>query len=337
MSNWQSYLKADPIPLLLEPENPSVRYFTLTEIIDRSPDDPDVLNAQKDIMLTGEVPTLMEGQTDEGYWDSENSYYLPRYTGTAWRFLLLAEFNADGSQPKIRKIANYLYQHAQVDTGGFSSRDISIRESNVDTTPCFTGNMVWSCIRLGYLEDPQVQKGIDWIVKYSRFDDGNATTWPEWLPQNPDDYCWGRHTCFRGVIAHLQALAEIPVEKRSLQVKQTLEAGVEYILIHHVYKHSHDLSKPITKYMQVGFPLYAENDMLRMLLFLTKLDIRDNRMQEAIDLLVKKQNMCGQWKQQHIFPKTKHTGFIPISIDPKGQSSKWVTLRALITLKRFYS
>jgi hypothetical protein len=337
MSSWQSFLKADPIPWLLEPENPSVRYFSLTGILDRPSDNNEVKVAQREIMTTGDVPKLLEGQADEGYWKTADAYYLPRYTGTAWRFMLLAEFNADGSLPQIRKTADYLLKHAQLENGGFSSRDISIRQPGVDGTPCFTGNMVWSFIRLGHLHNPQVQKGIDWLVKYSRFDDGEATSWPVWLPQDPNDFCWGRQTCFRGVIAHLQALAEIPVENRSYQVKDTLDAGVEYLLIHHVYKHSHNLNKPITKYTQVGFPLFVDNDLLRMLLFLTRLGIRDDRMQDAIDLLVKKQNKLGQWKQQHVFPKTKSQGFMPIPIDPKGQPSKWVTLRAITTLKRFYS
>ena len=337
MSSWQSFLKADPIPWLLEPENPSVRYFTLTEILDRPSDDKEVIQARRDIINIGDVPKLMEGQTEGGYWGSIDAFYTPRYKWTAWRFMLLAEFGADGSFPQIRNTAEYLVVHAQIENGGFSSRDVSHRQSGVDGTPCFTGNMVWSFLRLGYIHDPHVQKGIDWLVKYSRFDDGEATSWPAWLPQDPNDFCWGRHTCFRGVIAHLQALAEIPAEKRSIQVNEILNAGVEYLLIHHVYKHSHDLSKPIIKYTQVGFPLFVDNDMLRMLLFLTRLGIRDARMQDAINSLVKKQNQLGQWKQQHVFLKTKASGFMPIPIDPKGQPSKWVTLRAITTLKRYYS
>jgi hypothetical protein len=337
MSKWQSCLKADPTPWLLEPENPSVRYFTLTEILDRPVDNWDVVTTRHDIIEIGDVPKLLEGLSENGYWNPGNSFYLPRYTSTAWRFMLLAEYNVDGSLPWIRKIVDYLYQHAQVDTGGFAVQDITRREPNSDGSPCFTGNMIWSLIRLGYLSDPQVQNGIDWLVKYSRFDDGETTNWPEWLPQDPDDFCWGKHTCFRGVIAHLQALAEIPIENRSLQVKQTLEEGVEYLLIHHVYKHSHDLCKPIAKYVPIGFPLFGENDMLRMLLFLTKLGVHDDRMQDAVNRLARKQNQRGQWKQQHVYQKTKYTGFMPIPIDDKGQPSKWVTLRALTVLKRYYS
>jgi len=35
MSNWKSTLKGDPIPWLLEPDNPSVRYWTLRDLLDR--------------------------------------------------------------------------------------------------------------------------------------------------------------------------------------------------------------------------------------------------------------------------------------------------------------
>jgi len=147
MSSWQSFLKADPIPWLLEPENPPVRYFTLTEILDHPSDDKEVNEARRDIMATGNVPKLLEGQADEGYWKTADAYYSPRYSATAWHFMLLAEFNANGAIPQIRKTADYLATHAQLENGGFCSEDISRRLPGVDGTLCFTGNMVWSFIR----------------------------------------------------------------------------------------------------------------------------------------------------------------------------------------------
>ena len=86
----------------------------------------------------------------------------------------------------------------------------------------------------------------------------------------------------------------------------------------------------------MGFPLFAENDLLRMLLFLTMLGTRHARMQDAIDCLARKQDKLGRWKQQHTYPRTRASGYMPIPIDAKGQPSKWVTLRALIALKRYY-
>jgi hypothetical protein len=337
MSKWKAYLQADPIPWLLEKDNPSIRYYTLTELLGMPHDDAEVLVARREIMQLGDVPKLMDGQTEGGYWGPIDGFYQPRYKWTAWRFMLLADFGADGALPEIHKAASYLFEHSQLETGGFDSRDKTKREPGTRGIPCLTGNLVRSCIHLGYLEEPQVQRGIDWITKYIRFDDGDADHWPEWLPQDPNDGCWGRHTCFRGVIPLLEALAEIPEAQRTAQARDTLKAGGEYLLIHHVYKHSHDLSKPITQYTQLGYPLFAENDLLRMLLLLTGLGIHDPRMQDAVDRLVKKQNKLGQWKRQHEFPKTRASGFMPIPVEPKGQPSKWVTLRALTALKRYYS
>ncbi len=36
--------------------------------------------------------------------------------------------------------------------------------------------------------------------------------------------CWGRHTCHMGVV---KALAEIPADKKSPQVRETIEKGAE--------------------------------------------------------------------------------------------------------------
>jgi hypothetical protein len=320
---------------LLEPENPSVRYFSLVDLLDRPTEDSEVLQARQAIMTSGDVPRLLDGQSEGGYWDRPDAFYHPAYSGAVWRFMLLAEFGADGSHLQIRKTAEHLFEHSQTMTGGFSAYDISSPRRTERGLLCLTGNLLWSYLRLGYLDDRRVQRGIDWILKYIRFDDGETTAWPEWLPQDPDDGCWGRHTCFRGVIACLQALAEIPLEQRSPQVIQTLASGVEFLLIHHVYRHSHDLSKPISAYLQIGFPIFVDNDLLRMLLFLTKLDIHDPRMQDAIDCLKRKQTRCGQWKQQHEFPRNKKPRVMPIPIAEKGLPSKWVTLRALTVLKRY--
>jgi len=39
--SWLKGLCADPLPWLLETENPLVRYLTLTDLLDRSADDPE--------------------------------------------------------------------------------------------------------------------------------------------------------------------------------------------------------------------------------------------------------------------------------------------------------
>jgi len=56
MKDWKNVLKADPTDWLLETDNPSVQYFTLTEILERPESDQEVRNAREEIMDTGVVP-----------------------------------------------------------------------------------------------------------------------------------------------------------------------------------------------------------------------------------------------------------------------------------------
>jgi hypothetical protein len=135
-----------------------------------------------------------------------------------------------------------------------------------------------------------------------------------------------------GVIKALKALAEIPVEKRSSDLKNVIDRGVEYVLAHHIYKRSHDLSK-VSKpsWLRFGFPKMWQTDVLEILQILTKLGIKDERMQEAIDLVVSKQNDEGKWLLENTF-----NGRFLVSIERKGKPSKWITLNALEVLRGFY-
>ena len=324
-------MKADPIGWLLEKDNASVRYFALTEILDKPGDEFEVLEAKDQIMETGAVAKILARQSGEGYWENPANFYTSKYTGTVWQLMILAELGADGKEDRIRKASEFILEKSQDhESGGFSTSTSGKagggRHSEV--IPCLTGNMVWSLIRLGYLEDPRVQRGIDWIVKYQRFDDGDKGAPTGW-PYNKDYACWGRHTCHMGVVKGLKALAEIPSSTRSKDVKKTIEEGAEHMLKHHIHKRSHDLSR-VSKpgWLRFGFPLMYQTDALEILGILTKLGYRDSRMQEAIDLLISKQDGQGRWKLENSF-----NGRFHVDIEERGKPSKWITLNALRVLK----
>ncbi len=116
-------------------------------------------------------------------------------------------------------------------------------------------------------------------------------------------------------------------------VKNTMEKGAEYLLEHRIHKRSHHLnsvSKP--EWLRFGFPLMWNTDALEILWISTKLGYKDKRMQEAVDLVISKQDNQGRW-----ILETTFNGRFQASIERKGKSSKWITLNALRVLKRFYS
>lgn len=332
MSNWKSMLKADPVTLLLEENNPSVRYFTFTDILEKPGEDIDVRKAKREIMETGVVPKILAKQKNEGYWGKHEDFYIrSKYKGTVWTFIILAELGANGEDNRIKKTCEFILNNSQDQQSGgfayFSAKDGGGDHNKI--LPCLTGNMIWSLIRFGYLKDPKVQKGIDWIVKYQRFDDAIEKV-PKGWPYDKKENCWGKHTCHMGIVKTLKALAEIPDSEKPDGVKNTIKEGVEYILKHHIYKRSHNLSqiaKP--KWLQFGFPLMWNTDVLEILRILTKLGYKDKRMKEAIDLVISKQDEQGRW----ILENTYNGRFL-VNIERKGKQSKWITLNALRVLKR---
>jgi len=335
MDSWKSVLKSDPIDWLLKKENPSVRYYALTELLDKPYSDITVKVAKDEIMKIGVVPKILSKQKDKGYWVNPDRFYSSKYKGAVWQLIILAELGADEEDEHVRKAAEFILENSQDrESGGFSiwhsAKKGGGRHSGV--IPCLTGNMVWSLIRLGYLGDPRVDRGIKWITSYQRFDDGISSR-PRGWPYDKATSCFGKHSCHMGVVKALKALAEIPVEKRSKNVEVTIEKAVGYLLKHHIYKRSHNLNR-VSKpgWLRFGFPLMYQDDVLEILGILTELGYKDDRMQEAIDLVISKQNDDGRWKLGSTFNGRFHT-----NIESKGKPSKWITLNALRMLKRYYS
>jgi len=333
MNGWKSTLRADPIGWLLEKDNPSVRYFTLTDILEKPGSAPEVREAKAQIMGSGIVPKILTKQTEEGYWGVREDFYVKaKYRGTVWQIIILAELGASGEDEHIQKAAEFILRNSQDRTsGGFAYRGGESRGGQHGAMiPCLTGNMVWSLIRFGYLEDSRVQQGINWITRYQRFDDGIEEKPAGW-PYDKKDVCWGTHTCHMGAVKALKTLSAIPPNKRSDEVKNTIEKGADYLLQHHIHKRSHDLTKVAKPgWLQFGFPLMWKTDALDMLQVLINLGYRDQRMQEAVDLVKSKQDSQGQWNLETTF-----NGRMLVNVEQQGKPSKWITLNALRVLKEF--
>lgn len=334
MKEYDKYISDDTINWLLEDDNPSVKYLTFIDLLDRSVDDKDVLITKEQIMKTGFVPKILEKQEPGGYWGDPVRFYRNKYKGTVWNLMILAEFFADKNDKRVKNACEFILNNSQDNTTGGFSYDSAKKGGGIPggVIPCLTGNMVWSLIRLGYLDDIRVQKGIQWITKYQRFDDGLQDLPKDWLYKSRKA-CFSKHSCHMGVAKSLKALAEIPVDKRSSDVKNTINQAVEYFLIHHIYKKSHDLSKESKPgWLRFGFPLMYQTDIVEILDILTKLDIRDERMQDAIDIIVSKQDVQKRWILENTF-----NGRFVTNIETKGKPSKRVTLNALRVLKKYYS
>lgn len=335
MTSWKEMLKADSTQWLLEENNPSVRYFTLRDICGLHETDVQVQYARQEIMKSGLVPQILQLQTDAAYLQKYPAFYTNKYKGLVWSLIALAEMGATVNQ-QIREQCEYLLDHAQErQEGGFSQHEAQKTGGGRinEVIPCLSGNMVWSLIRFGYLEDERLVKGIEWLIQFMRLNDGVYVN-PQAAPYDKWEACWGKHTCHMGVVKAMKALGEIPKEKRSAQMEATLISCAEYMLNHHIYKRSHDLkrtSKP--GWLKFGFPMMYQTDVLEVLDILTTIGIKDSRMQEAMDLVLAKQDAMGRWPMENTYASDR----MIVSFGKQGEQNKWITLRALRVIKRHFS
>jgi len=318
---------------LLEIDNPSVRYLTLTSLLDKPDDDEEVREAKKAIMEHGSVSEILALQNEDGSWGLPEMFYRNKYAGTVWTLLILAEMGADKDDPRIIKTCEFILKHSQEpESGGFSCCESVKTGAGLPSgvVPCLTGNMVYTLIKFGWLNDERLTKAIDWIVKYQRTDDGVENA-PSGAPYEKYAMCWGKHSCHMGVAKALKALAAIPPENRSEAVNNKIDEMAEYFLTHHIYKKSHNLSE-ISRpgWLKFGFPLMYQTDILELLEMFVFLGIKDERLIDAVEIIKSKQLPDGTWKLEN-----SNNGKMIIRIENKGKPSKWITLKALKVLKEY--
>ncbi|MFW9886820.1 MAG: nitrogen fixation protein NifH, partial [Candidatus Thorarchaeota archaeon] len=119
----------------------------------------------------------------------------------------------------------------------------------------------------------------------------------------------------------------------SKEIREIIDDEVEVILENQIFKYLKNPDgsrKEKAGWKRFGFPLFYQSDVLEVLDALTALGVKDNRMQEAIDLVIANRGKDGKW-----LLKNSYNGKMLCDIEVKGKPSKWITLRALRILSRF--
>jgi hypothetical protein len=185
--------------------------------------------------------------------------------------------------------------------------------------------MVAALIRLGYKDDSRIQKAIEWLVKIQNEDGG-------WLCPYWKAHIRDKHGCFFGAICPLEAFSEVPEVNRTKDVKEAIENGAEFMLMHCLFKADHHGFKVIkSDWLRLGFPFFHRYDVVRGLLVLTKLGhnlTMDERLSDAVEVLLQKRCQDGTW----VLENTPE-GRMQANIEALGKPSKWITLNALLVLK----
>lgn len=310
MSSWRALLRGDPLPWLLEKRDPAVRAATLRGILDRSPRDAELREAQARATSSPPISTILHRQGADGRWNG-GGMYSPKYTGSHWSMLLLTEYGIEGSDARIRRGARMILDDLSNGTGGMEWA------TKLDHgVSCFFGNVVRYVAMAGYGTDPRLEPIVQRLVREAKRYDAACHI-------NEEQPCaWGYARLVWG-------LAALPEAARSREVERALRRGVEFLLTYR--PDQGDYPAPYgTSYLwrQVSFPLFYQADVLFVLRALDAADALDDpRAQSSIAWLLARQDERGRWGG-----RAPYTDRMPSRID----ASKWVTLHAITLLKHAF-
>jgi len=318
MNEWKNLLNDDPTEWLLETSHPSIRYFTLLKIVDRSEDDAEVVAAREALEDSEAVHKILDAQRPQGYWDRDRR----PYHAVSKHLITLEHLGYRGEDERVHSAIEYLFANAQMDDGAFTAGEFEKGRAGV--IPCFTANALHFLHWFGYGEDPRTAMALGYLLHTQRDDGG-------WL-------CFERvkktHACFWATAKVLRALEALAQEEQTTEVQQAVQGAVNLFLSHGIYRHHSEFGKVSTAWFEFARPLFASTDVLEVLeLVAPFVSPDDEGIQEGLGIVLNKQDALGRWPAERAIPVRKT---FPIPFEEVGQPSRWVTLHVVNTLKRLY-
>ncbi len=199
---------------LLEENQPSIRYLTLTELLGKPEKDSDVRSAKKNIMKVGWTKDIFSKQLPSGCWYHEKHLFNPIYVATFWNLLILSDLGLTKEEPTVARASELWIERYATKDGGFSY------SGKAGGHLCVTGNSARALVKLGYMDHPKVRSAFEWIVK-NQADKGGCSCWN-----------FGKKRSGRTLDSFepLSAFAVYPRQKWSRSMKLACEKGAEFFL-----------------------------------------------------------------------------------------------------------
>jgi hypothetical protein len=269
-------------------------------------------------MTTGPIPIMLAQQTPSGNWAGDPGYYGPKYVGTHWSLLLLAELDADREDAGIQRGVDFILNITEKNymlEGRFQKTVPSPQQFGLT---CFWGNVLRYAAHFHRAHDPRIAPIVDYIERNSAAGECRCI-YNEYLP------------CAWGVARALWGLAALP--DRSAQVQAIIERGVDFLLrsggqlVGGNYPTSGNIHKMWAK---LNFPLFYQVDVLFILRVLAELGALDHPgAQPALDWLADQRQPHGRWRGSS--PYRSRTWRIT---GDDHDTSRWVSLQAALILRR---
>ena len=303
----------DLIKWLLEGDV-SIQYQTHRDLLGNEDE-----NLRERISIEGFGKRLLNLQQKDGHWGG--GYYHYKWINTHYTLLELRRLNIkpnNGIMDVLYKILRTL----KTDDGGIMPNPKVWSFSDV----CINGMNLFTMCYFG-IDKEMLKSIIDFIITQQLPDGGFNCLY------NYPKY-GARHSSLHSTVSIIEGLNEYINNGYKYRTKELIKIrsdAIEFILLHKLFK-SDKTGEIIKKsFAMLSYPPRWKYDILRAFEAFMNARIKyDDRMFDALEIIIKKRRKDGAWPLQN-----KHQGKVHFDMEITGKSSRWNTLRVLRVLKHF--
>jgi hypothetical protein len=331
----------DPaIQFLLNSSDPSIRYFTLIDLLGKTTRSREVKAARDQILEGSRVNALLAGQ-HSGKRMAKDSFGLhpggfgvhpyKKWDGAHWRLVSLIELGVPAKEPRAVAAATAAVdQVLQWLTSEEHRSKIKAIDGRVRSCGSQEGNALAVCSRLKLTNDPRVQYLAESLVKWQ---------WPDggW---NCDKKPSAHHSSFYESLAPMWGLIEYHTATGDEAALHAAQRTAELFLCHRLFQSTTRGEVIDPEWLKLHYPLYWHYDILQALVILSRMPdavsrMQDARIQEALDMIEAKRRSDGCWKAEGSYwvMRGKRASNVEVVDWGRRGPNEMITLNALRVLK----
>ena len=287
--------------------DPAIRWQAMRDLTDAT--EAEVTAERAKVATEGWGAQLLAAQDPDGRWSGGT--FFPEWISTEATLTLLRLLGLDPESAEARHAIAPVHEAARWDY------DASLRFFEGEVEPCINGRAV----AIGAYFGQDVGGIVDRLLGEQMADGG-------WNCEQENGSTRGS---FDSTLNVLEGLLEYERSTgTNIDVAAARRRGEEYLLERRLLRRLSDGEIGQERWLQLGFPNGWFYDVARALdYFRDARPAPDERMTEALDVLVSKRQADGRWPLDHAY----HDTLLVDLGEREGQPSRWITLRAMRVLR----
>jgi hypothetical protein len=244
-----------------------------------------------------------------------NGIYSPKWISTHYTLLDLKNIGIDPKNHTYKESSWILLENLWVNQG-------KIRKDRYQDF-CVSAMVLSICCYTRLISD-KIAEIVDYLLQHHYPDGGWNCNWDH----------GDKHSSIHTTLTVLEAFRDYLSNSypyRRDEINEQINLGHEYLLKRKLFRSLSTDEIIDEKMLMLSYPSRWKYDILRCLDYFQSVGYPyDQRMDEALDIVIKKQRKSNKWPLQQ-----KYAGLVHFDMEQTGSDSRWNTLRALKVLKKY--